>query len=85
MKPTLEHISDERPNLEDLQQKVGGYIEVLSLGDGSQLVVNEDGYPKGLPVNDEAATLVAKHGANPAPRYDIVGNAVVLSGDAKLS
>lgn len=41
----------ERLSLEDLQEKIGGYIEVVNLSDGYIAIVDEDGLLKGLPIN----------------------------------
>lgn len=48
----------ERPRIEEVENElatfqglVGGYIEVLSMGDGVGLIVNEEGKLIGLPVN----------------------------------
>ena len=38
-------------SLEELQNVVGGYIEILDLHNGQIMVVNEEGKLKGLPVN----------------------------------
>ncbi len=43
-------------SLEELQGFVGGYIELVRYF-GGQMMVNEDGRPKGLPVNIRASEL----------------------------
>ena len=62
--------------LPQLQQLVGGYIEVIALGGTRErrdvLVLNEDGKHEGLPVNTYA-TLLAQHALQGEP---IVGNVV---------
>lgn len=45
--------------LEEMQKTVGGYIQVLNLGDGTVLVINEEGKLHGLKVNVEATSLAA--------------------------
>jgi hypothetical protein len=57
-------------DLDTLQEAVGGYIEMVKLGDGRIMYVNEDGLTKRLPPNP-AASLLA--------RRNIVGNVVVLT------
>jgi len=49
--------------LESLQQAVGGFIEMVGLADGRQLVVNEEGKLKGLPINEKACALTPAHAA----------------------
>ena len=46
--PKVEDIKNE---LETLQNLVGGYIEVVSMGGGVGLIVNEEGKLNGLPTN----------------------------------
>ena len=58
----------EKYALEELQAAVGGYIERLYLPDGRYLLVDEDGRPKGLPMNNIASSLY---------RSQIVGDVVV--------
>lgn len=62
-------------SLETLKQAVGGYIEVVALGEGRCLVVNEDGLALGLPHNLMATTLM--HMAGHHPTSSISGNAVL--------
>lgn len=50
-------LREEQPTLEFLQKYVGGYIEVVFLKDGGQLVVNEDGQRHGLHLNDHASLV----------------------------
>lgn len=46
--PRVEEIENE---LKTLQGIVGGYIEVVSMGEGIALVLNEEGKLVGLPAN----------------------------------
>lgn len=74
------------PSLQELQEYVDGYIEVVNVlvdDEPMQMIVNEDGFSKGLPVN----VLASKHYATWAlkkyrsfPPTPIVGNAVLLRG-----
>ena len=68
--------NDRPPTLEEAQELVGGYIEMITLDDGSQILVDEEGVQKGLLVNTTASVLDPQH-----PR--IVGNVVVLIGSAR--
>ena len=43
--------------LGQLQEIVGGYIEILHLPDNKLMVVNEEGRLKGLPLNHKASIL----------------------------
>lgn len=44
--------------LKQLQDFVGGYIEVIHLNDGSSMVINEEGALIGLPNNIKATQLM---------------------------
>jgi hypothetical protein len=57
--------------LEEHQALVGGYIELIPLGDGRTLMVNEEGLlRRGLPVNRRATVLCS--------RGPLVGDAVLF-------
>ena len=68
-------IKDKRPTLEELQELVGGYIEVVYIKNGDQLIVDEDGLMRQKFPNEDASILAGK---------PIVGNAVLLKGKGKL-
>lgn len=55
--------------LKELQDMVGGYVERLALPDRAAMIVNEDGIPLGLPVNEAAIRLIGR---------TIVGDVVLL-------
>jgi hypothetical protein len=59
--------SGEAFGLKELQKAVGGYIELVYLGNDKILVVNEEGLLENLPLNRKASTLA---------RRPIVGNVV---------
>lgn len=64
----------QRFTLAELQEVVGGYIEIVLRGRaiprGSCLVVNEEGMLDGLPVNERASEMAGQ---------TIVGNVLVAS------
>ncbi len=63
---------DHRPSLGEAQQIVGGYIEILPVN-GKTLVVNGDGRPKRLPINDKATRIYEY-------KTYILGDVIVLEG-----
>jgi len=63
-------------SLEELQAAVGGYIELLSLPDGRDMYLNEDGKAKGLPYNAKATALGRAAGIS--DRDWVVGPVIVL-------
>lgn len=64
--------------LEEMQEIVGGYIEVIRLKDGRLMIVNEEGLLQGLPVNIEATNILRRD--HSTTQY-IVGNAIVCDSD----
>jgi len=62
---------DHQPTLKEAQGIVGGYIEILRLGLSRYLVVNEDGKPLDLPLNQATSTICS---------WGIVGDAILLEG-----
>ena len=64
--------------LAEMQEIVGGYIEVIRLNDGRIIIVNEEGLLHGLPVNIEATNILRRD--HSTTQY-IVGNAIVCDGD----
>ena len=63
--------------MKKLQDMVGGYIQVVEIK-GKQIIIDEEGKLKDKPLNEEATDLWGVD-------YDvIVGDAVVLSGKARL-
>jgi hypothetical protein len=80
------YLSDEdgEPTLKAMQEVVGGYIEVVYAENGDQIILDEEGRLKGKPINEDAS----EHWLG--DRWDndtanIVGDAIVLSGKARLS
>lgn len=49
-------------SVRELQKFVGGYFELIPVGEDHYLVVNEEGTIYGLPVNENATKLVAQFG-----------------------
>ena len=63
------------PTLEEAQEIVGGYVEMQTLPNGDQLLMDEDGKSKGLRANPEATALLG---------WDtVVGPALLLKGKAR--
>lgn len=60
--------------LEDAQKLVGGWVELIQLDEGHQLLVNEEGLLRKLPPNPLASIIAMRL---------IVGNAVLLIGGAR--
>jgi len=62
-----------QPTLEEAQNLVGGYIELIQCK-GFQILVDEDGRAKKLHINHNASAMAGK---------TLVGPALVLFGDAQ--
>jgi len=72
---------DHRPTLEEAQEIVGGYVELVSVQDSKTgklvtLVVNEDGKIMKLPTN----RVVTEQYGRSIPGGYIVGNVIELTG-----
>ena len=75
---------DGEPTLKAMQEAVGGYIEVVYAENGDQIILDEEGRFKGKPINEDASEhwLGDKWDNDTA---NIVGDAIILSGKARLS
>lgn len=62
--------------LEEMQGIVGGYIQIINLGNGNVMVINEDGKLLNLPKNAHATIIAHQHKAI-FPLDYIVGTALV--------
>jgi len=62
------------PTLAEVQQAVGGWVELVNLPNGDQMLVDEDGLSKRLPLNRDASMMAGK---------PIVGSVAILRGGAK--
>ena len=77
METKTTYIKEEKPTLKELQEMVGGLIQVIQIK-GKQIIIDEEGKLKGKPFNKEATEIWDAD-------YDvIVGDAVVLSDKALL-
>ena len=88
--PKTKVISDKEPTLKEMQKFVGGYIEIVTSASGQEdIVLNEEGKLRGLPMNMVATTFWLGEDWNDdtsAMQNDfIVGNAMILKGKARLS
>ena len=83
-KPTIKTIDDIEPTLKEMQEFVGGYIEVVYLNKESMMIIDEEGKIKEKPVNKEATDIAHENQAIFNTDY-IAGDAMILSGDARLS
>lgn len=64
-------------SLEELQGFVGGYIEIIGLGNNRLVIVNEEGKILGLPKNIFVTKIIQSAG-----RQDIiVGNVLICDAD----
>ena len=67
--------------LKELQNIVGGYIQIIELGNGWQMVIAEEGKLKGMPYNAIATDLAQEHEAIFENDY-IVGDVLIcMEGD----
>ena len=66
-------IAKSKPSLEEAQKVVGGYVEMVELPNGDQILVHEEGlFAPDPQVNNEASSLAGKV---------LVGDALLLQGE----
>ena len=82
--PIIKTIDDVEPTLQEMQKFVGGYIEVVYLNKESEMIIDEEGKLKGKSMNREATDIAHDNKAIFNTDY-IAGDAMILSGDARLS
>lgn len=68
--------------LEELQEIVGGFIEIISLHDGRMMVINEEGKLNGLPYNDLATDIA--HDANAIYDDDFVVGDILICKEGDI-
>ena len=68
----------ESPSLKDMQDLVGGYIQLVPLSDSEYMVCNEEGLIKNLPVNDIANEILQVQNPYFAMHNVIVGNVFII-------
>jgi len=68
----------ESPSLADMQELVGGYIELVNLNDTQYMVVNEDGHHLELPYNKLANEFLKWGRPEFAENNTIVGNVFII-------
>jgi hypothetical protein len=81
--PKFTTIEDEKPSLERAQELVGGFVELVTLNNGDQMLVNEEGLLSDLPYNDYATQLAIEKSNCFLAEHGIRGNAVLLKGGAR--
>lgn len=67
-------LCNKPPTHAQAERIVGGKVQLLYTRDGLQMLVDEDGVPKHLPVNVPASIMLGRN---------VVGNVLVLAGAAK--
>lgn len=68
----LSHAS-EKPTLETAQEIIGGYIEMIQVGD-MQVLMDEEGLIKQLPINERASEMFGR---------PIYGPVLILENEAR--
>ena len=83
MKTTI--ITGERPTLEEVQKLVGGYIEFVYSDGDIQIICNEEGKLRELPINEEATNYWFNLMTPSTFTNDfLVGDVVILKGKAQF-
>ena len=86
--PKLHRIDDKEPTYEEIKKLVGGYIEIAYDDGETQIICNEEGKIYGLPINEKATDewnkLLSKHKFYELNTDVLVGDVVILTGEALL-
>lgn len=86
MEPKIHKTDNKKYNLEEMQHLVGGYIQVIELHKiKSQMIINEEGKLIGLPKNDNATKMFHEEYPHLSEYDYICGDAIILSGKARLT
>lgn len=76
-------LTDAQPTLKYAQDFVGGYVQMVTLNNGDQLLMDEDGgYKAALVFNEEAVAHAQEHGSR-VLLDRIVGPVLCLRGIAR--
>jgi len=67
-KAKLTVLRECRPTLKEVQDLVGGYVEMVTSKEGVQLLCDEDGRSKSLPINHNASAQ-----SRPVPMWQCGG------------
>jgi len=84
----ITELTEKEPTLEELQEIVGGYIQMVTSNDGTaDIIMDEEGKLKGKEINMDATELWlgkerARNVRNP---FFIVGDVAVCRGKARLT
>tara|TARA_B100001094_G_C17614036_1_gene522638 strand:+ start:65 stop:355 length:291 start_codon:yes stop_codon:yes gene_type:complete len=68
----------ESPSLKDMQDLVGGYIQLVPLSDSEYMVCNEEGLINNLPINDIANEILQVQNPYFATYNVIVGDVFII-------
>ena len=85
--PKTIYKNDKPMTLKEMQDAVGGQIELVIDDGETQIVCNEEGKIRGLSENEEATTLWYRrhHENSGTPIHDVlVGDVLVLTGKARM-
>ena len=84
----ITELTEKEPTLEELQEIVGGYIQIVTSKDGTaDIIMDEEGKLKGKEINMDATELwLGKERARNVLNFDvIVGDVAVCRGKARLT
>ena len=81
--PTTIYINDKAPTLKEAQKLVGGLIQFAYSDDKVQIICNEEGKLKGLPMNLRATKKWVECAGHDVHDF-IAGPAIILEGSALM-
>ena len=76
---------EHTPTLEQMQEFVGGYIQIVTNKAGDQFIIDEEGRLKGKPVNPDASEMWLGEDWSESDDFkNLVGDVMVLQGESRV-
>ena len=74
-----------KPTLKQMQEFVGGYIQIVENKNDDQFIIDEEGRLKGKPVNPDASEMwLGEHWSEDDDFKNLVGDVMVLQGESRV-
>ena len=83
--PIIYNPPEHKPTLEQMQEFVGGYIQMVTNKAGDQFIIDEEGRLKGKPVNPDASEMWLGEDWSESDDFkNLVGDVMVLQGESRV-
>ena len=76
---------EHKPTLKQMQDFVGGYIQIVTNEAGDQFIMDEEGRLKDKPINPDASEMwLGKDWSEDNDFRNLVGDVMILRGEARV-